>query len=93
MEKCDLCQIDHREDNCFTGTSQPSQALPTPLTLSDPPAGVDILGEREPISVEFTFNKDGVPQCKKHKATMCNNCVSSCRSLSLEGESEKLMVR
>ncbi|KAK4055439.1 hypothetical protein OIO90_003277 [Microbotryomycetes sp. JL221] len=39
-------------------------------------AGLDPVAGRESIHADFTLNKDGQPQCKKHKTTMCNNCFS-----------------
>ncbi|GAA6004400.1 uncharacterized protein JCM10292_007048 [Rhodotorula paludigena] len=39
-------------------------------------AGIDPEPFREAIQVDFTMNKDGEPQCKKHKKTECSQCFS-----------------
>ncbi|KAK4048098.1 hypothetical protein OIV83_004968 [Microbotryomycetes sp. JL201] len=39
-------------------------------------AGIDAPGDRESIHADYTLNKDGQPQCKKHKTTMCSSCFA-----------------
>ncbi|GAA6056900.1 hypothetical protein JCM3770_001316 [Rhodotorula araucariae] len=39
-------------------------------------AGVDPEPSREAVQVEFSMNKDGEPQCKKHKKTDCGQCFN-----------------
>lgn len=37
-------------------------------------AGIDPVASREGITVEITYDKDGIVQCKKHKAKDCGQC-------------------
>ncbi|GAA5937234.1 hypothetical protein JCM3775_001587 [Rhodotorula graminis] len=39
-------------------------------------AGVDPEPKRESVQVEFSMNKDGEPQCKKHKKVECSQCFN-----------------
>jgi len=45
-------------------------------------AGLDPIDTREPITVDFSLNKDGIPQCKRHKAADCNSCFGFKKQLT-----------
>lgn len=45
-------------------------------------AGIDVIDSREPITVDFSINKDGVPQCKRHKTIDCKTCFAFKKQLA-----------
>lgn len=77
VEKCGECDVDFREDNAFTAGLDPIDEREVRRSASkvERSAGIELTTEFEQaLSVEYSLNKDGVPQCKKHKNTMCTNC-------------------
>jgi len=56
-------------------------------------AGLEPIEDREPLEVEYTYNKDGVAQCKKHKATMCNQCLNFKKMLTKVGKDHAKKAR
>ncbi|GJN93327.1 hypothetical protein Rhopal_006374-T1 [Rhodotorula paludigena] len=82
LEQCKQCACDFRASSPVSAPvwgTRLTNALLVPLAPGEDnsfTAGIDPEPFREAIQVEFTMNKDGEPQCKKHKKTECSQCFS-----------------